>query len=85
MLDLILYFLLKYTYLLAAALFAVKIILFLKHKNKNWTLLQFIYFNQINIRLTSNSDRARLKKLQNSLSIAIVILLAIQILSVLFF
>jgi hypothetical protein len=50
-----------------------------KNKNKNWTFMQFLYFNATNIQFTSSSERARLKKVQNQLSIAIMIIIVIQI------
>ena len=79
MLDFIIYFLVKYTYVLAAALFIIKIFLFVKNKNKNWTVVQFLYFNPSNIQFTPSPERARLKRVQNQLSIAIMIFLFIQI------
>ncbi|MCW3080669.1 MAG: hypothetical protein JWR87_2099 [Segetibacter sp.] len=79
MLDFIIFLLLKYTYVLAAVLFLVKIFLFLKNKNKNWTMSQFLFFNPTNIQFTPNAERAKLKRVQNQLSIAIIVLLAIQI------
>jgi len=79
MLDFIIYFLLKYTYLLAAVLFLIKSFLFVKNKNKNWTMSQFLYFNPSNIQFTPDPERARLKRVQNQLSIAIIIFLVIQI------
>ena len=85
MLDFIIFLLLKYTYVLAVILFLVKVFLFAKNKNKNWTVIQFLYFNPTNIQFTPNAERARLKRVQNQLSIAIVILLAIQIGSVVLF
>lgn len=78
MLDVIIYFFLKYCYVLAVLLFLIKIFLFIKNKNKNWTTLQFFYFNSMNIQFTPKVERARLKRIQNQLSIAIIITLAIQ-------
>jgi len=79
MLDLIIYFLLKFSYLIAVALFLIKIFLFFKNKNKNWTVVEFLYFKPTNIQFTSNSDRAKLKRVQNQLSIAITVFLIIQV------
>ena len=56
MLDFIIYFLLKYTYLLAAVLFLIKSFLFVKNKNKNWTMSQFLYFNPSNIQFTPGQE-----------------------------
>jgi hypothetical protein len=81
MLDSIIYFLLKYLYLLAALLFIIKFLLFIKYKNRRWTLIQFIYFDPTNIQLTPSAERAKLKRVQNQLSIAIMIIIAIQIVS----
>ena len=40
---------------------------------------QFLYFNPSNIQFTPNPERAKLKRMQNQLSIAIMIFLTIQI------
>ncbi len=85
MLDMIIYFLLKYTYVVTLFLFLIKTILFLKHRNKNWTVLQFIFFNPINIRFTSKNERVKYKRIQNGLSVAILLLIIIEIFSYLFF
>lgn len=79
MLDFAIYFLMKYLYVLAAVLFLIKTFLFVKNKNKNWKPAQFFYFNPSNIQFTPSAERAKLKKTQNQLSIAIAILLGIQI------
>lgn len=79
MLDFIIYFLLNYTYVLAAALFLIKSFLFVKNKNKNWTIAQFLYFNPSNIQFTPSPERARLKRVQNQLSIVTIILIVIQL------
>ena len=78
MLDSIIYFLLKYTFVFTAVLFVVKFLLFIRHKNKHWTIIDFFYFNEINIKFTQNVERVRLKKIQNSLSITILVLLILQ-------
>jgi hypothetical protein len=85
MIDLSIYVFLSYTYVFIAILFLVKIVLFLKHRNKNWTITQFIFFTETNIKFTTNSERSKLKKTQNFLSAVILFLLVIQILSVLLF
>jgi hypothetical protein len=69
MLDFFIFLLLKYTYVLAAILFLVKIFLFVKNKNKNWTISQFLFFNPTNIQFTPNAGRAKLKRMQNQLRI----------------
>lgn len=79
MLDLIIYFLIKYAYVLAVLLFVIKMFLFIKNKNKNWTVSQFFYFNPTNIQFTPSAERAKLKKVQNQLSIGIMLFLIIQI------
>ena len=79
MIDSIIYFLLKYFYLLAGVLLLVKILLFIKNKNKRWTVLQFLYFNSVNIQFTESAERAKVKRIQNLLSIAILIILFLQI------
>ena len=79
MLDIIISFFLKYSYAIAALLFLIKVFLFFKNKNKNWTVIEFLYFKSSNIQFTSNSERIKLKKVQNQLSIAIIVFLVIQI------
>jgi len=79
MLDIIIYFLLKYSYLVAVFLFLIKIFLFFKNKNKNWTVVEFLYFKPTNIQFTSDAERARLKRVQNQLSIAVAVFLIIQV------
>jgi hypothetical protein len=61
------------------------VFLFVKNKNKNWKPVQFLYFNPANIQFTPSAERAKLKRAQNQLSIAIIILLAIQIAAALLF
>jgi hypothetical protein len=85
MLDIIIYFFLKYSYLIAVLLFLIKIFLFFKNKNKNWTVVEFLYFKPTNIQFTSNAERAKLKKVQNQLSIAIIVFLVIQVVVALIF
>jgi hypothetical protein len=85
MLDLIIYFFLKYSYLIAVFLFLIKIFLFFKNKNKNWRVIEFLYFKPTNIQFTSNVERAKLKKVQNQLSVAIIVFLVIQVIVALIF
>lgn len=79
MLEFVIFLLLKYTYLLAVAVLLIKTVLFVKNKNKNWTFVHFLYFSAGNIQFTASNPRARLKRVQNRLSIAILILLVIQV------
>ena len=85
MLDYIIYFILKYTYLISGMIFLVKTYLFVRYKNKNWRFYEFFYFNQVNIKYTSTNERAKMKRTQNVLSFTIFILLIIQLLSILLF
>ena len=86
MLDDIIYFILNYSLVVMAVLFLVKAILFIIYKNKNWRLFEFIYFNQVNIKYTSTSERARAKRLQNTLSFIILVFLILKLLtSILFY
>ncbi len=85
MLDYIIYFILKYTYIISAVIFLVKIFFFLRYKNKNWRFSEFLYFNQINIKYTSTVERAKMKRTQNVLSIVILSLLLLQLLSLALF
>ena len=78
MLDIVIYFFLKYSYIIAALLFSIKTFLFFKNKNKNWTVVEFLYFKPTNIQFSSDADRAKLKRVQNQLSIAIIVFLIIQ-------
>ncbi len=85
MVDVVIYFLIRYTYVLAAILLLIKSFLFIKNKNKNWTVSQFLYFNPSNIQFTPSPERAKLKRIQNQLSVAIIILLLIQLVGKLLF
>lgn len=79
MIDSLIIFLLKYAYLISAALLIIKIFIFIKHKNKTWTFGQFLFFDHLNIKLTSTVERARLKRVQNLLSILILTFLLLQV------
>ena len=85
MLDYIIYFILKYTYIITAAIFLVKAFLFIRYKNKKWRFAEFIYFNQVNIKYTSTAERAKAKRIQNTLSVIIFVFLIIQLLSIALF
>ena len=80
MLDTIIYLLLRYAYVVAVILFIIKIFLFFKNKNKNWTFVEFLYFKPTNIQFTSKFERAKLKRIQNQLSVGIILFLLIQLL-----
>lgn len=79
MLDVIIYFLMKYAYIIAVALFVIKVLLFVKNRNKNWTLIQFFYFDSTNMQFTQNATRIKLKRVQNQLSISIIVFIVIQV------
>jgi hypothetical protein len=79
MLDTIIYLLLSYAYVVAAILFLIKTFLFFKNKNKNWRLVEFLYFTPTNIQFTSNVERAKLKRVQNQLSGGVILFLLIQL------
>ena len=79
MFDIFIYFILKYIYLFSVVLFLIKIYLFVKNRNKNWTIAHFLYFNPNTIHYSSNEVRAKLKRIQNHLSFAIIIILVVQI------
>ena len=85
MIDYLISFSLKYSYLLIAALFVLKIVFFIRHRNKNWTIAQFFYFDPLKIKFTSNNERAKLKRLQNTLSIAIVLMILVQLAMIMMF
>ncbi|HEX8357983.1 MAG TPA: hypothetical protein VF610_11245 [Segetibacter sp.] len=79
MVDYLIAFLLNYSYVFIAVLFVIKIVLFMRHKNKTWTVAQFFYFNPMGIKYTSNNERAKVKRLQNGLSVAIVVMILVQL------
>ena len=82
MLDTIIWFILRYTYVIIGAIFLVKAYLFVRHRNKYWRFTEFFYFNQVNIKYTSTAERAKLKRIQNTLSVVILALLIVQLLSI---
>lgn len=82
MLDNIIWFILRYTYIIIGVIFLVKAYLFIRHRNKNWRFTEFFYFNQVNIKYTSTAERAKLKRIQNILSVVILTLLIVQLLSI---
>jgi len=82
--ELIFYLILKYIYVVTLILFVTKIALFVHHKNKNWKLDQFLYFDIIDIKL-SKPERAKHKKLQNALTVAILFFFVVNIILVALF
>ena len=80
MLDAIIFFLLKYTYVFIALLFGTKTFLLLTIDYKSGSFSKFFYYNYTNLVLSSNRKRYRYKKIQNNLTIGILFLVVIQIL-----
>ena len=71
-----------YSYILGAVILilaVIKTVHFIKNKNRNWKFHHWFYFNQKNIKVSTNSERVKLKKVQNAYSIFIYILLFITI------
>lgn len=81
MLDNIIWFILRYPYVIIGVLFVFKVFFFLRHRNKHWRVSEFFFFNQVNIKYTSTAERAKLKRTQNLLSILILALFILQLLS----
>ena len=82
--DFTFYLIINNTYVFTFVLFLVKVALFVQHKNKNWTIDQFVYFDTINIKL-SRRKSARQKRIQNILTVFILFLSIITILLKLLF
>ncbi len=82
--ELIFYLLLNYIYVVTIILFVTKIAFFVHHKNKNWKLDQFLYFNVIDIKL-SKPEGAKHKKLQNILTVTILFFFIVNIILVALF
>ena len=70
--------------MLTIVLFVTKVVLFIQNKNKNWKLEHFLYFDIIDIKL-SKPERAKHKRIQNALTISIVVLFIINIVMVALF
>lgn len=79
MLDNIIYFIIIYSYTIIGILFLLKIILFILYRTKNWSLFEFFYFNQVNIKYTASVERARVKRFQNILTFLIVFILILKL------
>jgi hypothetical protein len=79
MVESIYQFILRYFYFFMDALIIVKIILFIRDKNKSWKFLQFFYFHPFNIMNTEKGKPRKLKRRQNFLSIVILVMLIIQL------
>ena len=72
----------EYSYVLGGVILILALIKtahFIKNKNRNWKFHHWFYFNQNNITASTNSERVKLKKVQNAYSIFIYILLIITI------
>jgi len=71
-----------YSYVLGGVvliLAVIKTVHFIKNKNRNWKFRHWFYFNQNNIKASTNNERARLKRVQNAYSISIYTLLSITV------
>lgn len=78
----------SYRYLLDGILLMLiifKTVHFLKNKNYNWKTYHWIYFSEYNIKGSTSSDRAKLKKKQNLFSLIILIVLVIDLVIMLLF
>ena len=79
MLDVIIYFLFAKTYLIIALLFGIKIYFLLTSNYRSRRISKFFYYNKMSLVMTSNKKKYRYKKIQNSLSLAIVFCVIIQL------
>ncbi len=79
MVDLVIEFFIRYNLAILAAACLFKIFLFLKDKNRNWTIEHFFYFSESNILQSEDDSRESKKKLQNIFSITILLLIIIQV------
>jgi len=82
--DVFVYYLLHYTYLLIIPLFLIKVVSFLFYKSKRWKFSHFFYFGFYNVFDTDNERIKARKKFQNGLSLAILVLIFLQVLLFLF-
>jgi len=78
--DVFVYFLLHYTYLLIIPLFLVKVINFFFYKSRRWRFSHFFYFGFYNVFDTDNEKVKARKKFQNALSVAILVVIFLQVL-----
>jgi F0F1-type ATP synthase membrane subunit a len=79
MLDSILSHYKFYCPLLIGLFLLLKVFLFFSYKNKGWGFAHFLYFSHVNIELSHDAKRERIKKIQNALSIGIIVTLIIFI------
>lgn len=85
MLDLIIYILITRIYIIIGVLFVAKFIMFLTSEYRSWSLSKFFYYPYMNLVLTSNPKRIRYKKLQNNLTLAILIFALMQAVFIIMF
>lgn len=57
----------------------LKFFLFFTYKNKGWGFAHFLYFSHVNIELSHDAKRERIKKILNALSIGIIVTLILFI------
>jgi len=81
MTDSILYYIIHYTYVVSILLFIVKVALFIRHKNKKWNFVSFLYFDLVSIKFSSSPERAKFKKIQNHLSVLILFMIIINLIT----
>jgi|GEM_PF-3948266 len=72
--DLIIYYFPYFAIIIIVLLLVAKLVLFVKYKGRKSTFSDLIYIPQRSIMLSSSSKRQSIKKLQNMLSVLILIL-----------
>ncbi len=82
--DVFVFYIVHYTYLLIIPLLLIKIISFIAYRSKRWKLSHFFYFGFYNVFDTDNEKIKSRKKFQNALSLAILFLIILQVLLVFF-
>jgi H+/gluconate symporter-like permease len=79
MLDLTVHVLFYYGLFISIGLVVVKGILFASFRTRNWKIHHLFFFDQHNLDNTSEGSRERIKRLQNMLSIFLLVILVLTI------
>lgn len=78
--DVIIYYFPYFAIVVIALLLLAKVVLFVKFRSRKSSFSELIYVSQRNIMLSSSSKRQSIKKLQNLLSILILVLAILYLL-----
>lgn len=77
MIDLLIVLIFHIAPILAAVLVLAKLVLYFSNRSANDSWIYFLFYPGVNINRTPTEKRKRIKKLQNSLSVAVIIVFAV--------